>query len=1088
MGIRVAVQHQTRYHYDRLIRLGPQTVRLRPAPHSRTPVTSYSLTVSPKQHFINWQQDPHGNHLARLVFPEPTRSLELSVDLVAELTSINPFDFFLEPDAERFPFEYSDDLRRELGPFFEIEPQGARFARYVKSLDVMPRATMDFLVDLNVKIQQDIEYTLRLEPGLQTPEETLQVGRGSCRDFAYLSMQLLRHLGIASRFVSGYSVQLRPDVKPLEGPAGVLEDVVDLHAWVEAYLPGAGWVGMDGTSGLMAGEGHIPLACTPRPSSAAPISGTLDDCETEFQFAMSVTRLREDPRNTRPYTEETWQEILSCGAQVDERLRGGDVRLTMGGEPTFVSIDDFVGEEWNTAALGQSKRQRAEDLLRRLRDRFGEGGLLHYAQGKWYPGESLPRWALQCLWRADGEPIWKDERLLADPLTPGTATVEDGEAFARALATRLGVEPEHVVPAHEDVAYYLWREGRLPVNVTPEDTRLADAEERARMARVFERGLGAAVGHVLPLRHDETTWVSGPWDVRTKHLFLTPGDSPIGLRLPLESLPFDPHAKDEEMHVTDPTLPRAPLPARPTHVGQGMHASQPISSPSSRNRAPGRPVRTALCVEVREGIPCVFLPPLPTLPIFLELIAAIEETAAEREQPVLIEGYAPETDSRLRCIKVTPDPGVIEINIHPAADWDELAATTLGLYEDARQARLGPEKYLVDGRVVGTGGGNHIVMGARTPLDSPFLRRPDLLRSLLACWNNHPSLSYLFASLFIGPTSQAPRVDEGRPEALHELEIAFRQCEGTASIPPWLVDRVFRHLLVDVTGNTHRTEFCIDKLYSPDSASGRLGLVEVRSFEMPPHPHMSLAQQLLLRALIARFWDSPHPGRLVRWGTTLQDRFMLPHFVRSDFEDVLAELRETGFAFQWDWFAPHFEFRFPRIGTIVHAGVELELRTALEPWHVLGEEPGGGGTVRFVDSSVERIQVLVRGATQGRHAVLCNGRLLPLHATGRQGEFVAGVRFRAWQPPHGLHPTIAVHAPLTFDLHDRWAGRALGGCRYHVGHPGGRNYETPPVNPLEAEGRRKARFEPIGHSQGSRDILEPVASLDLPLTLDLRRS
>ena len=432
------------------------------------------------------------------------------------------------------------------------------------------------------------------------------------------------------------------------------------------------------------------------------------------------------------------------------------------------------------------------------------------------------------------------------------------------------------------------------------------------------------------------------------------------------------------------------------------------------------------------------------------------------------------------------------MNIHPASSWDELTTNTTILYEEARQTRLGTEKYDFDGRHTGTGGGNHIVMGGKTPLDSPFLRRPDLLKSLVSYWNNHPSLSYLFSSAFIGPTSQAPRVDEGRRDAIYELEIACQQvpdpAAGGSDVSPWVVDRIFRNLLVDLTGNTHRAEFCIDKLYSPDSSTGRLGLVEFRGFEMPPHARMSLTQQLLLRALVARFWDQPYCERLVHWGSTLHDRYLLPHFVHSDLRDVIAETRAFGIPLELDWFASHFEFRFPAIGTIQKDDVKVELRQAIEPWYVLGEEPGGGGTTRYVDSSVERLQVKVSGMTDSRHLVTCNGRKLPLHSTGVQGEYVAGVRYRAWQPPSCLHPTIPVHTPLVIDLVDAWNRRSIGGCTYHVSHPGGRHYETFPVNSYEAESRRASRFFASGHTGGPIKIAVDEPNPQYPLTLDLRRA
>jgi uncharacterized protein (DUF2126 family)/transglutaminase-like putative cysteine protease len=1105
MAIHVALYHKTHYRYDRGVSLGPQIVRLRPAPHCRTPILSYSLNLRPRPHFVNWQQDPHGNYLARVLFPEKTRELMVEVDLVAETAVFNPFDFFLEASAEQFPFSYEPWLEKDLAPFLEAGAAGSGLRDFVATIDRRRRRTVDFLVDLNSRLSKEIAYVIRLEPGVQTPEETLRVQRGSCRDTGWLLVQVLRQLGLAARFVSGYLIQLTPDITPLEGPAGAAADFTDLHAWAEVYLPGAGWVGLDPTSGLLAGEGHIPLAATPDPVSAAPITGALDECEAALAHEMHIRRIHESPRVTRPYTDEQWAGIHALGHQVDRDLAAGDVRLTMGGEPTFVSIDDMDGAEWNVAALGAAKRERAGVLVRRLKKKFAPGGVLHSGQGKWYPGESLPRWALGCWWRRDGVPLWNEECLLADDTRDYGHHAEHAWQFISTLAGELNLDASRVLPAYEDIWYYMWRERRLPVNVDPLSSQLSDEEERARLSRVFEQGLDRAVGYVLPLRRRFTSnpgwhWETSRWLLRPEHLFLIPGDSPIGYRLPLDSLPWVepadyPHVYEQDLHVERPPLPhqryleRNPVvPERriqPSRDGADRRGTE--DQPPRRGVSDPSVVRTALCVEPRSGRLHVFMPPVGRTEDYLDLLAAIETTAAALSMPVVIEGEQPPSDPRLNHFTVTPDPGVIEVNLHPAHRWEELVDLTTTLYEEARQSRLGTEKFMLDGRHTGTGGGNHIVIGGPTPSQSPLLRRPDLLRSLVGYWHNHPSLSYLFSGLFLGPTSQHPRVDEARNDALHELEIAFAQIGQDGTGAPWLVDRVFRNVLVDVTGNTHRAEFCIDKLYAPETSSGRRGLVELRAFEMPPHPRMSLVQQLLLRSLIATFWREPYTRPLVRWGTELHDRFMLPHFVAEDFGDVIGDLRQAGYPLRPEWFAPHVEFRFPLYGTIAARGVRLELRQALEPWHVLGEEPGAGGTVRYVDSSVERLQVKVTGLIGSRHAVACNGRRVPLHPTGTPGEYVAGVRYRAWQPASALHPTIPVHAPLVFDVVDGWNQRAIAGCVYHVAHPGGRNFERVPVNAYEAESRRLARFASGGHTPSAADVPPEERNPDFPFTLDLRR-
>jgi uncharacterized protein (DUF2126 family)/transglutaminase-like putative cysteine protease len=1129
MAIRVALTHKTSYRYATPALLGAQVVRLRPAPHTRTPLLSYSLRIEPSQHFLNWQQDPQGNFLARVVVPERTKLFEVSVDLVADLEAINPFDFFLEESAQKYPFSYAPSLTRELSPYLAKGERGASFRALLAKLDLTSRGTVDFLVDVNQAVREAVDYVIRMEPGVQTPEETLEKGRGSCRDSSWLLVHVLRELGIAARFVSGYLIQLVPDQKPLEGPTGPEADFTDLHAWCEAYVPGAGWIGLDPTSGLFAAEGHIPLACSPEPSSAAPIEGGLfEKVETEFGFEMKVERVIDRPRVTKPYTEEEWQALLACGTEVDRRLLEGDVRLTMGGEPTFVSSREPDAPEWNTAALGGRKEEMGDKLLRRLHGAWQPGGFLFHGQGKWYPGEPLPRWALSCYFRHDGVPTWNEPSLVGLSGTNYGHNAEHASRFIERLTELLSIEQHGAMPAYEDAWYHLWRERRLPTNVDPLESRLDDPIERERLTRVFRQGLNTVVGYVLPLAH-WGRWVSGRWFLRDEHCFLIPGDSPAGFRLPLDSQPWA-EAQDRGLEpALDPFQERPPLPRQFTFpvgargaqsgpqqftgrdeprafdrsrgygAGGGPEGSKPTppkaaldlhgvrrSAPTQFESAYGI-VRTALVAEPRQGVLHIFMPPIPSLESYLELVAAVEQVAKEQGVPVQLEGYPPPEDPRLGNFKVTPDPGVIEVNVPFVRSFPELVSQTETLYEEARAEHLVAEKFELDGAHIGSGGGNHFVMGAATAADSPFLRRPDLLASLVSFWHNHPSLSYLFSGRFIGPTSQAPRTDEARDDSVHELSLAISRLPPRGvSCPPWLVDRIFRNLLVDVTGNTHRTEICIDKLYSPDGPTGRLGLVELRSFEMPPHARMSSATQLLIRGLLASFWEQPYQQPLVHWGTQVHDRFLLPYFVDLDFQDVLGELSRRGIALDPAWFKPHFEFRFPILGSVVKDTTTLELRGALEPWPVLGEESGGGGQARYVDSSLERLQVRVFGVAPERHLVSVNGVEMPLHPTGTRGEYVCGVRYRAWQPPSCLHPTIGVHGPLRFDLYDRWNERSIAGATYHVVHAGGRANFDRPVNAAAAEGRRIARFNGFGHTQGSYRPEVANINKDFPMTLDLR--
>lgn len=1073
MALKIVISHKTIYKYDREVSLSPHIFRLRPAPHSRTPIESYSIKIKPENQFLNWQQDPFGNYLARLIFPEKTTELSVDVEIIADLKTINPFDFFVEESAEEYPFEYSETIKKELIPYLEVREKGKLLQNFLKTIDYTPRKTIYFLIDINRKIYEYLNYNIRLDPGVQSCDETLKLKSGSCRDYAWLFVQTLRHLGFGARFVSGYLVQLKSDEKSLDGPSGPEEDFTDLHAWAEVYIPGAGWIGFDATSGLLAGEGHIPLACTPSFESAAPVEGMTDICETEFFFENSVKRIFESPRVTKPYTAEQWNEIYKLGFKVEKQLEKGDVRLTMGGEPTFVSIDDMESAEWNTDADGPNKRKLASNLTKKYYNKFAKGGVLHQAQGKWYPGEPLPRWQFELCWRKDGKPIWHNEKLLAEFADEVNLPENAAFKFLDKLTNYLRISNENIIPTFEDAFYFLWEQGKLPVDVDPSKDKDASLI-RKKLNEILENGTSNVVGYVLPLNNSEGQWYTNKWEFRRQHIFLIPGNSPVGLRLPLDSL-IQNSGNEFPRYEPDNFSKKKKL---PSYKRLALLRYKAFLTEGILQNKYNYFVRTGMCAEVRDGKLYLFLPPLDSAEIFLDLIASIELTARDLKIPVVLEGYEPPKDHRLQSMKITPDPGVIEVNVHPTHNWKELTENTFTIYEEAKKARLGTEKFMLDGKHTGTGGGNHVTLGGTTPADSPLLRKPSLLRSLLTFWQHHPGLSYLFSGSFVGPTSQAPRIDEARLENLYELEIAFSQIPKDGEVPFWLTDRLFRHLLTDLTGNTHRAEFCIDKLYSPDSSSGRLGILELRGFDMPPHPQMSLMQMLLVRTLVAWFWKKPYEHNLVRWGTELHDKFLIEHYVREDIKDVVEQLNRAGYKFKEDWFNPFFEFRFPLHGMVDINNIHIELRSGIEPWNVLGEEMTGGGTARYVDSSLERIQVKVSGFNSERYVLTCNGVKVRLKNTTVKGEYVAGIRYKAWNPYSALHPTIGVDTPLVFDIVDTWNRRSIGGCTYFVAHPGGRSYETYPVNSYEAESRRINRFWEFGHTQGEIDPIEETVQDD----------
>jgi uncharacterized protein (DUF2126 family)/transglutaminase-like putative cysteine protease len=1108
MSIKVALRHYTKYSYDKQIELSPHVIRLRPAPHSRTHIKGYSLNIKPENHFINWQQDPFGNYLARVVFPKKIKEFEIDVEVIADMVVINPFDFFIEEYAEKFPFDYKPDLKQQLTPYLDLAEKDKLLMDLVhkaKALITKDIITVDFLVAINQLINNTLRYNIRMEAGVQSCKDTLELGSGSCRDFSWLMIQVLRHLGLAARFASGYLVQLKADEKSLDGPSGPEEDFTDLHAWTEVYVPGAGWVGLDSTSGLFAGEGHIPLACTPDPSSAAPISGLAEPTKTEFYFENTVKRIVEKPRVTKPYSDDQWNNILALGDQVDVELEQNDVRLTMGGEPTFVAVDNSDAPEWNSAADGEHKRKLSNELFHKLKEEYGKGSLMQYGQGKWYPGEPLPRWKLACIWRLDNEKIWHNDSLMADLSKDYGHTHENAKEFIEVLSSELIIDRGNISPIYEDPFYFIWEESKVPMEVDPLKVDLKSSLERQKLAELLNNGLDRPIGFSIPIEwdNDSSAWHSCKWQLRRKDLFLVPGNSPAGLRLPLDSIE---ETEEEETNINperDLFEEVGKLPTKEEFVSQQRNDREPKNS--------DKIFKTCLVTEIRQGKLFIFFPPLKKFEQYLDLVYAIEKCAEKLNLPVLIEGYDPPADTRIQKMMITPDPGVIEVNIHPARTWNELKNNYEVLYKMAKETRLTSEKFNLDGKHTGTGGGNHVTLGGLKPADSPLLRRPDILKSFITYWQHHPSLSYLFSTQFIGPTSQAPRVDEGRDDMLYELELAFQQVPSSKedTVPFWLVDRLFRNLLVDITGNTHRAEFCIDKLYSPDSSTGRLGILEFRGFDMPPHYRMSMVQFLLIRTLLSWFWKTPYDHKLVRWGTALHDKFLLPYYCQKDLAEVISDLRNAGYPFDISWFDPFFSFRFPFLGELQIDDIHIELKVGIEPWHVLGEEVSKSGTSRFVDSSLERLQVKITGLTDTRYHLLCNGIRIPMKNTGVQGEYVAGIRYRAWQPPSALHPTLGVDTPLTIDLYDTWTKKSVAACQYHVAHPGGRNYDTFPINSYEAESRRISRFFDFGHSI---NLVEPTVQSqnagrfvtkvsvatnyeatneqvnpDFPYTMDLRR-
>jgi uncharacterized protein (DUF2126 family) len=733
------------------------------------------------------------------------------------------------------------------------------------------------------------------------------------------------------------------------------------------------------------------------------------------------------------------KRIFELGQQADAIFAAHDLIVTQGGEPTFVPENPTL-PEWNTAALGAEKLFYARRFARHLVPVLLPGAVVFQSFGKQYPGEPLPRWRVGLYRSRSGPPVWNDlSHLRLDQGDVPQVTHKVALQFVIALADELCLENTSL-PAYEDFAELmrLSRAGKdsYPLPRFSRRTRKFLLTEVSDAELIRWETLFNPAGYVLPLDYTETHWTTSPWELaKDEDLILIPGSSPIGLRLPLSDLP-------EEA------------------------------------------LRRALTAEVKAGELIVFLPPLPSFEAFCALVRAIEGVVARGNfPPIALEGYAPLDSPDLDQIAFMADPGVIEVNLPPAASWAEFERVNRIIYTAAEQSGLRGFKFQFSGRKVSTGGGAHIILGGPSIVNNPFIRRPSLLASFLRFFQNHPSLSYVFTGLFIGPSSQAPRVDESAFEVPYELEIALRAIEQMpAPGDPVMIDAILRNLLLDWNGNTHRAEISIDKFYSAVAPNGRLGLVEFRDFEMVPTADMFLATNVLLRVLAASFVEQPYTRPLVEWREALHDRFALPHFLAQDLAEVLEYLRERRFDFPTDTFVPHMEFRFPLITTWESCGAHWELRQALEPWPVMGD----GTASRSVDASTDRLQVLAHASDNSTFHIGVNGLRVPLQPQP-ENIFVAGVRYRLFDNCWGLQPHIRAHSPLRFDVIDTATGKIVYAFDFMNWKPQAGNYDGLPQSEEEANRRVAERVIPRLERCGRKaDLREITLSPNAPFTLDLR--
>lgn len=1089
VSTRVAITHRIEQGLPHPTQLPTQWLRLRPAPHARARITAYSLAVDAEPHFINWLRDPFENHLARLDLPEPVGSLDLTVEIVADLVPINPFDFLTEPYAAGFPFEYPAQLLKELQPYLQVEKPGPRLRRWFAELDATQATTLERLSDVNGRVHAAHTPVPGPVPTALDPEQLLDRDTCTCWEQAWLLTLSLRHLGLAARFACGYRVDLAAD------PSG--NDSVAFHAWSEVFLPGAGWIGLDPATVLFTNETYLPLASTPDPMRARPILDSQRRLLDVHSERLSVRRLVPEPA-TWPYTTSQWSDIQALGRQVQRDHAELGLEATLGVSLTLTSPKNAEAPEWNFAALGDSKRDAARSLLARLQHRLAPGGVTQEGQGQWYAGEGLPRWRLGCFFRADGVPVWRDPARLGGghgDFTPG-----DARAMAESLADELGIARACVVAAFEDP---LHEESRARAFPNPAAGDLRDPARRRELAERLSEATGVATGFVLPLRwdHGAERFVSGTWVFRRSRLYLIPGESSLGYRLPLGSLVDDPEGQREAQMQRSPFEALDPL----ADYASDARAPDGVGLPPATEHPP----RTGLGVEARSGRLHVFLPPLSHLEHYLQLVAAIERAARANDVTVVIEGYDPPEDPRLLRFSLQPEAGVLRVTLPQTGAWDRQLELLSAAYAQARRCGLEPERVMEDGQRLPAGGGGRMTVGGTRPADSPWLVRPDILCGLIAYFQRHPSLSYFFAGPLVGDGGDAPRPDEGRDEAVYELSIALSRLSGKHAVGPWYPDRVLRHLLADTKGDLKRAEIRTDQLYSPEQAGMRLGRVIIGAFETAPEERTAALQTLLLHGLLSRFARVGDDAKLVRWGTALHDRFMLPQALWQDLGSVISDLNDAGHPFQLEWFQPILALRFPVLGHVQLGAIALELQRAHEPWPLLAEEVSGGGMSRFLDMANERMQVRLSGLTPERYTLVCNDRSVPLQATGVHGEYVAGVRYKVWNPPATMHPTRPAVASLVFDLLDTWTGRVVGGCTYvprppvfwgPVGIPapplpqelpGGAGplprqppRPLPPPSPPTPQGRR-GRFRPHGSGRPSLATQHSRQDPERPYLLDL---